>query len=134
MAGPSRGWIAVFGVEREGVAAGGRILPAPDGRWEGVEVGRYQYRDGVVAPLNADQLLPPEQVDNTAAGAAGIGDGWTYAERFGDAPPATVDQTILPSAAAALQLAKPDVLAGKVLPAEQAQPVYLRESVAWKKQ
>ena len=126
--------MAQFYAEREGVAEGAMILPALDARMDEVYFGRYQYRDGVVAPLNADQLLPPEQVDNTAAGAAGIGDGWTYAERFGDAPPATVCQTILPSAAAALQPAKPDVLAGKVLPAEQAQPVYLRESVAWKKQ
>lgn len=126
--------MAQFYADREGVAEGATILPALDARMDEVYFGRYQYRDGVVAPLNVDQLLPPEQVGNTAAGAAGIGDGWTYAERFGDAPPATVDQTILPSAAAALQLAKPDVLAGKVLPAEQAQPVYLRESVAWKKQ
>jgi tRNA threonylcarbamoyladenosine biosynthesis protein TsaB len=126
--------MAQFYAEREGVAEGAVILPALDARMDEVYFGRYQYRDGVVAPLNADQLLPPEQVGNTAVATAGVGDGWTYAERFGDAQPAIVDQAILPSAAAALKLAKPDVLAGKVLPAEQAQPVYLRESVAWKKQ
>lgn len=125
--------MAQFYAEREALADGSVLLPALDARMDEVYLGRYAYRSGLVEGLASDALLAPEAVSNTAAAAVGLGDGWKYAARFADAAPACVDTEILPRASAALRLAERDFLAGKALPAEQAQPVYLRDSVAWQK-
>lgn len=114
------------------LAEGAVLLPALDARMDEVYFGRYEWREGRVTALHEDRLLAPESVVDTAAASAGIGDGWRYAQRFADRP-AVIDMAVSPRAGAALQLAQQVYAAGQAVTADCAQPVYLRDSVAWKK-
>ena len=112
---------------------GSLLMPILDARMDELYVGRYVCRNGFVEAVCDDALLAPAAVGDLAAVAVGLGEGWEYAERFDGAAPARLDTSVLPHAASALTLAERDYLAGKLLSAEQAQPVYLRDSVAWQK-
>jgi tRNA threonylcarbamoyladenosine biosynthesis protein TsaB len=46
---------------------------------------------------------------------------------------ATVDETLLLRASWVARLAEVDLARGQSVPAEQAQPVYIRDEVTWKK-
>lgn len=115
------------------IAEGGVLMPILDARMDELYVGRYVCRQGIAEPLCADALMAPEAVADLNAVVAGLGEGWSYVQRFGGERPATIDTAVFPHAASALTLAERDYRAGKLLSAEQAQPVYLRDSVAWQK-
>lgn len=112
---------------------GSLLMPILDARMDELYVGRYRCRQGVVEAQRDDALLAPEAVGELDEVAVGLGEGWQYAQRFAASAPAVVDMSVVPRAASALTLALQDSLAGKLLAAEQAQPLYLRDSVAWKK-
>ena len=114
-------------------AEGSLLMPILDARMDELYVGRYICRNGFAEALCEDALLAPEAISDLGGVTAGLGEGWQYAERFDGAAPTRLDTSVLPHAASALMLAERDYLAGKLLPAEQAQPVYLRDSVAWQK-
>lgn len=74
----------------------------------------------------SDRLLSRSQVQETMKefpAALCIGDGW----------PQPDNPDVYPRASLLVPLAEACIAAGKSLPAEQALPVYLRESVAWQK-
>jgi tRNA threonylcarbamoyladenosine biosynthesis protein TsaB len=85
---------------------------------------------------SAERVCAPEAmplIDTGAAECIGVGSGWRYAARMPVQPFADIRVAQLPHAAAVAALALPLWRAGLHLPADDAQPVYLRNDVAWAK-
>jgi tRNA threonylcarbamoyladenosine biosynthesis protein TsaB len=119
--------------EHPASAAATAVLPVLDARMGQVYLGRYRADPvrGVVA-LGADRLLDPGAVSMAeCAGGWGAGHGW--AAHQAGLPVAVLvglDAALLPSAQDLLRLAEPAWQAGELLPAAEALPEYLRDSVA----
>lgn len=112
------------------------ICSAIDARMDEIYCGWFCVGgDGLVAAVNAEIVCAPERLPliNTANNACyGVGSGWRYVERMPKLA-ATLDAELLPRASAVAQLALPLWNAGMRLSAAEAQPVYLRNEVAWTK-
>lgn len=118
-------------------SAGAYALVCTDARMQEVYWGCFERAaDGLAAPAGEEQASPPAQVSpppGWPAGTAGVGSGFaaypelarTLAGRISPWP-----DILLPRAAEIARLAQPEVVAGRVLPADQAVPVYLRDEVA----
>jgi len=114
----------------------GAALVALDARMEEVFTGVFKVNDnGIMQPASAEQVCPPETVGvPDRAGVFGIGNGF---ERYGAlaalaAQLEGVHADVWPKASAVLQLALAWLKTNEPLPAELAQPVYLRDDVAKK--
>ncbi|MDD0972356.1 tRNA (adenosine(37)-N6)-threonylcarbamoyltransferase complex dimerization subunit type 1 TsaB [Pseudomonas fontis] len=109
-----------------------QVAAAIDARMDEVYWGCYQADAGEMRLLGGEAVLPPEQV-SVPAGVTGdwfgAGTGWGYADRL----PVSVtgqDASMLPHALDLLTLAGFAFARGEAVPADQAQPVYLRDKVA----
>lgn len=113
------------------------VLPALDARMGELYAGVYRRgADGLVDAMTPDRLCRPQEfADGVPAGHAwvAIGSGWvTYgADALGIVPERIV--VAEPDAADVLALAARALARGEAVSAEQLQPVYLRDTVAWKK-
>lgn len=109
-----------------------RVAAAIDARMDEVYWGCYEEVEGEMRLQGAEAVLPPEQVALPAGAGGpwfGAGTGWGYAERLAVKVDAQ-DASMLPDALDLLTLAKFAWDRGESVPAEQAQPVYLRDKVA----
>lgn len=113
------------------------VLPLLDARMGELYAGAYaQGDDGLVDSLLPDRLCRPQDV---AAGLpsgfewTAIGSGWTAyaADTLGVTPVRTI--VAEPDAEDVLALAVCAFARGETVTAEQLIPVYLRDTVAWKK-
>ena len=118
-----------------------RVLVCTDARMREVYWGCFERSsDTFVGPCREERVSAPADVRLPSAwgpagqGAgrlAGVGSGFAaYPELCGKFPFDVVMQGLLPRAAEIVQLAVPEVAAGRVFPPEQALPVYLRDDVA----
>ncbi|GAB3388639.1 tRNA threonylcarbamoyladenosine biosynthesis protein TsaB [Azotobacter armeniacus] len=110
----------------------GQVAAAIDARMDEVYWGCYCLEAGEMRLVGAEAVLPPEQVELPRAAPGdwfGAGTGWAYAERMPVALAAR-DAGLLPDAQDLLTLAGFAWRRGEGVPAEQAQPVYLRDKVA----
>lgn len=112
------------------------VAAAIDARMGEVYFGLY-VRDGqgLMRLVGEERVCVPEQVPAAPEGPAlvGAGSGWqAYGEALGAALPKAVPVAgeRYPDARDIAQLAAADFAAGLAVPAEQAQPVYLRDQVA----
>ncbi|MCC4307704.1 tRNA (adenosine(37)-N6)-threonylcarbamoyltransferase complex dimerization subunit type 1 TsaB [Alcanivorax marinus] len=108
-----------------------RVLAAFDARMGELYLGAYQCHADGVETLLADGLFDPDDVP-ALDGADWLlaGSGAVYRERVAARVTlAAVDEAAAPRASAVARLAAPLVAAGLTVPAEQAQPVYLRDRV-----
>ena len=110
-----------------------QVAAAIDARMDEVYWGCYQLDQGEMRLLGSEAVLPPEQAQ-LPRGASGdwvaAGTGWgTHAARIALRPSATLGD-LLPDARDLLELASFAWARGEALPAEEAQPVYLRDKVA----
>ncbi len=107
------------------------VAAAIDARMDEVYWGLYGLQDGVMQALDEERVCTPEAVSlpDGVASVAGAGTGWQYAERLAVAAERSWPQ-MLPDATDLITLALPRWLAGEVLDAADAQPVYLRDKVA----
>ena len=110
-----------------------QVAAAIDARMDEVYWGCYHLEQGEMCLQGEESVLAPERASlpRLAAGQwFGAGTGWaTFAGRL----PGQVEQSageLLPHAQDLLQLAQFAWERGEALPAEQAQPVYLRDNVA----
>lgn len=109
-----------------------QVAAAIDARMDEVYWGCYRLVDGEMRLTGSEAVLPPERVAlprDAEGGWFGAGTGWSYAARM----PVTVaarDDGLLPHAEDLLTLAGFAWQRGEAVPAEQAQPVYLRDKVA----
>lgn len=116
--------------------SGQLILPAFDARMGEIYWGCYRLdQNGLVIAECDDQLTPPEIVGANLSGeqiVIGVGEGWQFESEF-PVQPAKVVVNLMPEAKDVALLAEPLVKQGKVVPIEQAELVYLRDTVSWKK-
>ncbi|MBD8493556.1 tRNA (adenosine(37)-N6)-threonylcarbamoyltransferase complex dimerization subunit type 1 TsaB [Pseudomonas syringae] len=109
-----------------------QVAAAIDARMDEVYWGCYRPTAGEMRLVGAEAVLPPEQVllpGDAAGDWFGAGTGWGYAPRL----PVSLkgmDASLLPHAHDLLSLATFAWQRGEALPADDAQPVYLRDKVA----
>lgn len=120
------------------VADGQGIAVAFDARMGEVYWGCYAARGGLPQPLQEEQVCPPDRVflPDGQDPWYGVGPGWQYRAQMPETVSdrvATVDETVLLRAGWVARLAEADLAQGLAVPAEQAQPVYIRDEGAWKK-
>lgn len=109
-----------------------QVAAAIDARMDEVYWGCYRLEGGEMRLAGAEAVLPPEQVGLPRATEGdwfGAGTGWGYAARM-PVSVAAQDAGLLPHALDLLTLAGFAWQRGEGVPAEQAQPVYLRDKVA----
>lgn len=114
------------------------IAVAMDARMGEVYGASYQVKDGLVVLMDEEKVCPPEQFKPINEQSwLGIGSGWAeydavLKENFvGHLKEVSTQH--FPQAASIIKLAQVEVEVGRLLPAEQALPVYLRDNVAKKK-
>lgn len=110
-----------------------QVAAAIDARMDEVYWGCYRAEQGEMRLQGVEAVLPPEQA-SLPRGAGGdwfaAGTGWgAYGARIA-VQPIGQDGGMLPHAEDLLQLAGFAWARGEGLPADQAQPVYLRDKVA----
>ena len=113
------------------------VLVCSDARMQEVYWGCFERAaDGLARAVGEEHVSPPAQVSlprDWPDGTPGVGSGFaaypdlarTLAGRVKARP-----DTLLPRAAEIARLAHPEAVAGRVLAADQAVPVYLRDEVA----
>ena len=117
-----------------------RVLAAIDARMGEVYWAEYQRDDnGVWQGEETEAVLTPEQVTERLQQLSGewvtVGTGWpAWPELGNDCGLALRDgEVLLPAAEDMLPIASQMLAAGKTVAVEHAEPVYLRNNVAWKK-
>lgn len=115
-----------------------QVVTLQDARMNEVYVGDYRVSHHELEALRPDSVRPPEQVEWTSEPLSRIilGSGHIYRERLPAALLADaliLDDVIFPEAQDVASLALESFRQGRLLKPEEAQPVYLRDEVAWKK-
>ncbi|QIL84715.1 tRNA (adenosine(37)-N6)-threonylcarbamoyltransferase complex dimerization subunit type 1 TsaB [Vibrio sp. HDW18] len=107
----------------------GRYVRQADGSWQGVEA------ECVIAPAQlATTLLPDEQVVNDEPMWGQAGTGWAAYPMLESLPlQMQACDVLYPDAQDMVYLAQFELAQGNTFSVEQASPVYLRDTVAWKK-
>jgi len=112
-------------------------LVALDARMNEVFTGTFEANNnGIMIPVNDEKVCGPEDVQVPANSETyGIGIGFDRYEALHELSGqlAGIRSDIWPKASSVLTLAQHWLLTNEALPAEQAQPVYLRDNVAKKK-
>ncbi|AYC32024.1 tRNA (adenosine(37)-N6)-threonylcarbamoyltransferase complex dimerization subunit type 1 TsaB [Pseudomonas cavernae] len=110
-----------------------QVAAAIDARMDEVYWGCYRAEQGEMRLAGSEAVLAPEQVSlprDASGDWFGAGTGWgTFAARLA-VPVSAQDGTMLPHAEDLLRLATFAWARGEALPADQAQPIYLRDKVA----
>ena len=110
-----------------------QVAAAIDARMDEVYWGCYRVEAGEMRLLGQEAVLPPEHAEAPRGSDGewfGAGTGWgTFAARLA-LRPVGMDGSMLPHAEDLLTLARFAWARGEALPADQAQPVYLRDQVA----
>ena len=116
------------------------VLPALDARMGEIYVGAYRCHDGTVAALAEEAVMAPERLALPAGHAevdwTGVGSGWALWSSMSAALQAGVSQHLddwQPTAEELVRLAAQRYADGERTAPAQAQPVYLRDQVAWQK-
>jgi tRNA threonylcarbamoyladenosine biosynthesis protein TsaB len=112
-------------------------LVALDARMNEVFTGAFTVNDrGIMVAVNEERVCAPEEVGPVASDTYGIGVGFERYEALDKLSGQLlgVRPDIWPKASSVLKLAQDWLRSHEALPAEQAQPVYLRDNVAKKKQ
>jgi tRNA threonylcarbamoyladenosine biosynthesis protein TsaB len=112
-------------------------LVALDARMKEVFTGAFEAnRNGIMIPVGGEKVCGPEDVIVPAGSETyGIGIGFDRYEALDSLSGqlAGIRSDVWPKASSVLKLAQNWLLTHEALPAEQAQPVYLRDNVAKKK-
>lgn len=118
----------------------GYLLPALDARMGEIYVGAYHCHDGEVRLLGREAVMAPVKltlpVGDEEADWVGVGSGWTLWSSMSAELQAGVSHYLddwQPAAEEIVQLAAQRYAAGERTAAHQAQPIYLRDEVAWQK-
>ena len=112
-------------------------LVALDARMNEVFTGAFEANsNGIMIPVSAEKVCGPQDVQVPAGSETyGIGIGFDRYEALNklSGQLAGIRSDVWPKASSVLKLAQEWLLSNEALPAEQAQPVYLRDNVAKKK-
>jgi len=130
--------VAAEAIAHFGMQQGDKTAVAFDARMGEVYWACYECRDGQPEALAQERVCAPEQVtlEPGAGRWFGAGNGWRLQAQF----PAEViaamqeaDESLLPQASWVARLASRSFTIGGGVAAARAQPVYIRDEVAWKK-
>ncbi|QOR37803.1 tRNA (adenosine(37)-N6)-threonylcarbamoyltransferase complex dimerization subunit type 1 TsaB [Billgrantia diversa] len=129
--------LALAAHRRHGVE---HVVTAMDARMGEIYVAAWRCRDGMTEALLEEAVLPPQRLHlptiASQGGWYGIGSGWSLWEAMPAEVQAAVGQRDAESEPAAeemVMLAARDYAAGVRTVAHEAQPIYLRDEVAWQK-
>ncbi|MBJ6138260.1 tRNA (adenosine(37)-N6)-threonylcarbamoyltransferase complex dimerization subunit type 1 TsaB [Marinobacter litoralis] len=133
--------VALNAIEAHKLADGGGIAVAFDARMSEVYWATFACRDGLPVLLGDERVCHPDQVslpdaDELSGDWFGAGQGWKFRSDMPESVGTrigSVDSSLVPRAAQVARLAIPGFHAGQAVPAGQAQPVYVRDEVTWKK-
>ncbi len=136
--------LAQTAVDMQPVTPGSFLCSAIDARMDEIYCGWFRVGDDdrVIAASEervckpeALPLIDPFQCEANRATRAcyGVGTGWRYGERLPQFARVHTDVDLLPRASAVARLALVEWNKGVRLSASEAQPVYLRNEVAWAK-
>lgn len=130
--------VALAVAEQKAAEEGDGIAVAFDARMDEVYWGCYQMTAGLPQPLAPERVCAPEQVSlpkPLAQWLAG-GSGWRYADRMPESVTRECHSPVTdlsPDARHVARLARDAWARGATVTAAEAQPVYLRDEVTWKK-
>lgn len=130
--------IAQTAVDQAQIIAGSYLCSAIDARMDEVYCGWFRVGDaGVVIAASEEVVCKPEALPlfdiPVTSACFGVGTGWRYGERLPQFSRAQTHADLLPRASAVARLALVEWNNGVRLSASEAQPVYLRNEVAWVK-
>ena len=125
-----------FGVSRN-LARPAKILAALDARMDEVYWAEYDVHDSGITAATSEYVMSPATVVNQlAAGFSGqrigVGSGWHY-PAMASIPVTSLDMQACVHAGDIASLGEIYWQQGATMTALEARPVYLRDSVAWKK-
>lgn len=113
------------------------VFCAIDARMGEVYFAHYQARDGLATLQGTEQVLPPSEAAKLLAAtssAYGVGTGWAaYAELNITEQIKVATDILYPDAKYMLPLAISLFKQGQAQDAAEVQPVYVRDTVTWKK-
>ncbi len=116
---------------------GSYFCSAIDARMDEIYCGWFRLGDdGLIDAVGDEAVCKPEAlplIHRDTAHCYGVGTGWRYGERLPQFARAQTDANLLPRASAVARLALREWNRGVRLTAGEAQPVYLRNEVAWAK-
>ncbi len=123
-----------------------QVATAIDARMDEVYWGAFEVVDGNVVAVQPECVCKPEDVmlaEGGTSGAAfsGVGSGWSFVQRMPESVQGRVsldDQALMAKAEYIVRIADRKYSASNgasedIVSAEQAIPVYLRDTVTWKK-
>jgi tRNA threonylcarbamoyladenosine biosynthesis protein TsaB len=130
--------VALGAIETLQVGEGEGIAIAFDARMSELYWGCFRNRSGLPELLGEERVCPPSRVALEAGITRwnGAGQGWGFrADMPGGVSDQinAVDEALIPRASWVARLAAVKFSNGLAVSAEQAQPVYIRDEVAWKK-
>lgn len=116
------------------------VIATIDARMSEIYVGFYRLNEQkVMAPVLEEAVLAPQALESHlkeyTSKAYGVGTGWdAYQTELSTLKSNAGSPDILyPDAQAMLLIAKQEFIKGNAVDAEHAQPVYVRDTVSWKK-
>ena len=115
------------------------VIAAIDARMSEIYTCAYQVDEhGIMQPLIDEAVMPPEQAQahyqDAVAKAYAVGTGWSsYSEALSGLSVQEQVDVLYPDAQAMLLIGAKEFELGNAVSAEQAQPVYVRDTVSWKK-
>lgn len=111
------------------------VAVAIDARMSEVYFARYQNINGIAELLGEEQVLPPEQAATQVTEQTSVfaGTGWQAYPALTEAQGEAVVSVTYPYARHMLPLVERAYEAGETMTAESITPVYLRDTVTWKK-
>ncbi len=111
------------------------VAVAIDARMSEVYFARYQNSNGIAELLGEEQVLPPEQAATQVTEQTSVfaGTGWQAYPALTEVQGEAVVSVTYPYARHMLPLVERAYEAGETMTAESITPVYLRDTVTWKK-
>lgn len=130
--------VAAEAIARFGLRQGDGVAVAFDARMGEVYWACYQCSNGQPVPLGTERVCPPADLalPDPERRWYGVGSGWGLLADFPENIPAAmqaIDEQLFPRADRVALLATDLFSRGGGVAAAEAQPVYIRDEVAWKK-
>lgn len=119
-----------------------QVIAAIDARMSEAYCGLFTLDDnGLMQPLKGEEVIKPDTVleyitSTTETALTGVGSAWTaYPEQLANtqAQVSVNADVLFPNAIAMLAIGKAEFAKGNSVAPEHAEPVYVRDTVSWKK-
>lgn len=116
-----------------------KVIAAIDARMSEVYLAAFEVKDQLMLPVTDETVIAPakakDYLSNQRTYNFGVGSGWQAYPEILDDLIENADNVVVnfPDARFMLPIAELEFKQGRSVSAEQAQPVYVRDTVSWKK-